>query len=352
MPTMDHDDESHSDVPPPLPTRHVAFSDATNSAKPNNLTPRPPAGDYNEFEDFSSPPLLPTRQQPSIIVTPQSDKSDSNIASLIPPPYSLGGGASPNKPYSPKLNSSAPSISGLSITSAHTSHTAHTAQTAKTQEEVSFEFDRHVQEIRRRRTVAKNAHAPAKEDFTHIEDESGKRVLDVRLYVQANITYFLQSLAREEKVRKIEPLQWKRIKALLSRLYDASNPAQSLGLYIERVMYWKNPPETFAWFTIYFTLWFYKLWLPAFISLFVIKILNNRYGFLGNFKERLNVPGSLSDNLHQKEIKRKSKVRSQLRELIESKDLTDWISQMTKIWGPYFQALLDENIGYLERVRK
>lgn len=63
-------------------------------------------------------------------------------------------------------------------------------------------------------------------------------------------TYYIESLARDDKVRKIEPLRWSKVKALLSRLYDTSNPAQSLGLYVERIMYWKNPPETMAWFTV------------------------------------------------------------------------------------------------------
>jgi len=108
----------------------------------------------------------------------------------------------------------------------------------------------------------------------------------------------------------------------------------------------------------YFTLWFYNLWLPALLSLFVIKILNNRFGFLGDFKEKLDVPGSLTDHLKEKEREtdnesgRKGKMQSQLRELIHSKDLGDWVSQMTKIWGPYGQTLLEENICYLERVRK
>lgn len=81
-------------------------------------------------------------------------------------------------------------------------------------------------------------------------------------------------------------------------------------------------------------------------------MLNNRFGFLGNFKERLNVPGSLSENIKHKEHNKKTKIQSQLRELIHSKDLTDWISQMMKIWGPYCQALLEANIGYFERLKK
>lgn len=72
--------------------------------------------------------------------------------------------------------------------------------------------------------------------------------------------YFVESLARDDKVKtKVEPLQWSRIKALLSRLYDVSNPVQSLGLYVERIMYWRNPPETFAWFTVSFIVAFYCL---------------------------------------------------------------------------------------------
>ncbi|KAF9982886.1 hypothetical protein BGZ65_002397, partial [Modicella reniformis] len=212
-------------------------------------------------------------------------------------------------------------------------------------------FDRHVQEIRRRRTLEKRATPPGRNEFTRIEAESGKRVLDARLYLQAHLTYFIESLARDNKARKIEPLRWSKIKALLSRLYDTSNPAQSLGLYVERVMYWKNPAETLMWFTVYFTLWFYMLWLPGFISLFVMKILNNRFGFLGNLREKLNVPGSLTDNLKPKENNGKTKIHSQLRELIHSKDLTDWISRMMKIWGPYCQVLLEENICYFERLK-
>ncbi|KAF9109280.1 hypothetical protein BGX27_007783 [Mortierella sp. AM989] len=351
MSTTDHD--PYSDVPPPLPMRQPNIAVATEETKPYNLVHRPPTEDRNDFEGFESPPPLPFRQQPLIVVTPETDSSNNLAQQTQAPspsasPYmSMGSGAYPDRPKSPTAKSITSSTSGM--TTAHTAHTA--AQTGKTKEEVSFEFDRHVQEIRRRRTVPKKAPPPDREDYTRIEEESGKRVLDVPLYIKANIMYFIESLAREDKVKRIEPLHWKRIRGLLSRLYDTSNPAQSLGFYIERVMYWKNPPETFMWFTLYFTLWFYKLWLPAFISLFAIKILNNRYGFLGNFKERLNVPGSLSDKLHQKEIKQRSKVRSQLRELIHSKDLTDWISQMTKIWGPYFQAMMDENICYLERVR-
>jgi len=201
--------------------------------------------------------------------------------------------------------------------------------------------------------VAKKAPPPDRDDFTRVEAKSGKRVLNVGLYVQAHLMYFVESLARDDKVTtKVEPLQWSRIKALLSRLYDTSNPAQSLGLYVERIMYWRNPPETFAWFTLYFTLWAYQLWLPGFIFMFVLKILNNRFKFLGNFKKALNVPDPMVVGLNGKEpMRRSTKMHSQLRELIHSKDLTDWISQMTKIWGPFCQALLEENICYLERLK-
>lgn len=72
--------------------------------------------------------------------------------------------------------------------------------------------------------------------------------------------YFVESLARDDKVKtKVEPLQWSRIKALLSRLYDTTNPAMSLVLYVERIMYWRNPPETFAWFTVSLIAAFYCL---------------------------------------------------------------------------------------------
>ncbi|KAG0338152.1 hypothetical protein BG004_007340 [Podila humilis] len=226
--------------------------------------------------------------------------------------------------------------------------------TARSMEEVSFQFDRHVQEIRRRRTLLKKTPLPDRDDFTHIEAESGKRILDVRLYIQALVMYFIESLARDDRVRKIEPLHWSRMKALLSRLYDSSSPAQSIGIYVEKIMYWKNPPETLFWFILYFTLWFYGLWLPGLISILAIRILNNRFGFIGGAKRVLNIPDPLALAQAQKESEqgRKSmKMHSQLRELIHSKDLTDWISQMTKIWGPYCQALLEENICYLERLK-
>ncbi|KAF9956482.1 hypothetical protein BGZ72_002761 [Mortierella alpina] len=273
-------------------------------------------------------------------VQPSSSTSQASVAQ---------NGAFPDRYRTERPGSVAESTSG------QTSHTVQTQQTGQTKEEVSFQFDRHVQEIRRRRTVQKRAPPPDRDNFTRIEAESGKRILDVWLYWQAYLTYFIESLARDDKVTKIEPLQWSKMKQLLSRLYDTSNPVQSLAFYVEQVMYWKHPPQTLAWFTAYFTLWFYNLWLPAFLSLFVIKILNNRFGFLGNFKEKLDVPGSLTDNLKEREKDRengrKGKIQSQLRELIHSKDLADWMSQMTKIWGPYCQALLEENICYLERVK-
>ncbi|KAG0009584.1 hypothetical protein BGZ80_002240 [Entomortierella chlamydospora] len=338
------DYNSIPELPPPLPARRPTVPTVTEDAKPYYLASRPSAEENNEIEDLNSPPPLPAGQRIPTIVTPQTDTETAGSPAQKMPSY-------PDGSLSPKSKSIAPSTSGLTTA---TAHTAHTALSGKTEEEVTFEFDRHVQEIRRRRTVARRPPPPDKDDYTRIEDESGKRVLDVGLYIQANVTYFIESLARDDKVKKIEPLQWKRMRGLLSRLYDTSNPVQSLGLYVERVMLWKNPPETFIWFTVYFTLWLYKLWLPAFISLFVIKILNNRYGFLGDFKEKLNVPASLSDRLNvanDNDVKRKSKIHSQLRDLIHSKDLTDWISQMTKIWGPYCQALLEENVNYLERVK-
>ncbi|KAG0325218.1 hypothetical protein BGZ99_000933 [Dissophora globulifera] len=240
------------------------------------------------------------------------------------------------------------SASGLTAT---TAQTAHSGVSVPSKEEVSFQFDRHVQEIRRRRTTPKRGPPPERNDFTKVEADTGKRVLDVPLYVQAHLTYFIESLARDDKVRQLKPLHWSKIRALLSRLYDTSTPAQSLGLYIDRIMYWRSPPETLAWFTLYFTLWFYKLWLPGFISLFILKIMNNRYGFIGDVHETLNVPESINENLPQPERKRSTRIHSQLHDLIRSKDLTDWISQLTKTWGPYFQALLEENIFYLERLK-
>jgi dissimilatory sulfite reductase (desulfoviridin) alpha/beta subunit len=87
--------------------------------------------------------------------------------------------------------------------------------------------------------------------------------------------------------------------------------------------------------------------------MFTFRILNNRFGFLGDHKRALKVPDPLVGGSNGKEPMRKGgKMDSQLRELIQSKDLTDWISQMIKIWGPYCQALLEENICYLERLKK
>lgn len=86
-----------------------------------------------------------------------------------------------------------------------------------------------------------------------------------------------------------------------------------------------------------------------------LRILNNRFGFLGGFKQALQISDqqTLTPAQKESELRRRStKMHSQLRELIHSKDLTDWISQMTKIWGPYCQALLEENICYLERLKK
>ncbi|KAG0199215.1 hypothetical protein BGX28_007464 [Mortierella sp. GBA30] len=328
---------SQMQPPPPLPKRPSNPDGAESDVEPYNTAPSPSTKVQESISLREVPPPLPKRQQPPIIVTPP----------VLPTTSTSQQSATGNGTLRPE--SLAESTSGLT---AHTAYTAHTAQASgKTKEEVSFQFDRHVQEIRRRRTVQKRAPPPDKGDFTRVEAESGKRVLDIRLYWQAYLTYFIESLARDDKAKKIEPLQWSKMKALLSRLYDTSGPAQSLGLYVERVAHWKNPPETFAWFTIYFTLWFYKLWLPAFLSLFMIKILNNRFGFLGNFKELLSVPEPLSANVKEKDSSRKHKMHSQLRELIHSKDLTDWISQLTKIWGPYGQALLEENICYLERLK-
>lgn len=89
-------------------------------------------------------------------------------------------GAFPDRPLTPRPTST-------SAQATPTLSTAHSNQStsALSQQEVSFQFDRHVQEIRRRRTVAKRAPPPDRDDFTRVEAESGKRVLDVGLYVQA-----------------------------------------------------------------------------------------------------------------------------------------------------------------------
>ncbi|KAG0300245.1 hypothetical protein BGZ97_003327 [Linnemannia gamsii] len=335
-------------TPPPLPKRRPDSVATASEAEPYNLTPgrAPHQASVDDtylapttLPDSSSttPPPLPKRVQPPVVVTPVGKSGAASTQ-----------GAYPDRPPSPR-----PPSTGIQATP--TMLTTHTNQSTSvlSQQEVSFQFDRHVQEIRRRRTTLKKAPPPDRDDFTRVEAESGKRVLDVGLYIQAHLMYFVESLARDDNAKqKVEPLQWSRIKALLSRLYDTSSPAQSLGLYVERIMYWRNPPETFAWFTIYFTLWAYQLWLPGFIFMFALKILNNRFGFLGNFKKALNVPDPLTTGSNGKEpMRRSTKMHSQLRELIHSKDLTDWISQTTKIWGPFCQALLEENICYLERLK-
>ncbi|KAF9206841.1 hypothetical protein BGZ59_011472 [Podila verticillata] len=328
--------------PPPLPQRRNSAS--SENVEPYVIAP-PPIVQSVSVDDIhlgsnESPPPLPKRQSQQTLptaVTPPMNEAPSKFLSPT------GNGAYPERPLTPR----APSVS-TTATSNHTSQVPQAVpNSARSKEEVSFEFDRHVQEIRRRRTVLKKAPLPDRDNFTHIEAESGKRVLDVRMYIQA-------SLARDDRVRKPEPLHWSKMKALLSRLYDTSSPAQSLGLYVERIMYWKNPPETFAWFALYFTLWFYGLWLPGFIMMFSLRILNNRFGFLGGFKQAVQISDqALTPAQKESELKRRStKMHSQLRELIHSKDLTDWISQMTKIWGPYCQALLEENICYLERLKK
>ncbi|KAG0235197.1 hypothetical protein BGW42_005661 [Actinomortierella wolfii] len=234
-----------------------------------------------------------------------------------------------------------------------TSTSSPTAQRKMTNEEVAFQFDRHVQEIRRRRTRAKGPPRPDPEDFTTVEAESGKRILNVPHYIQAYLVYFVESLARDDRAtRKPEPLQWSRIRALLSRLFDSSSPAQSFGLYVERVMYWENPPETIVWLMIYSFLWYNHLWLPGFLACFVFKMLNNRFRIIGNLHTVLNIPQSLNERIvEQQQQHRRTKMRSQLHQLIASRDLTDWLMTVMKIWGPYLQALAEENIGYIERFK-
>ncbi|KAF9427539.1 hypothetical protein BGZ94_004710 [Podila epigama] len=342
-----------SSSPPPLPQRrNTSFLE---DVEPYDMTPIPTIPPIQDNDDNATPPPLPKRESVNTLTastTPPIKESEK----FLSPAMVKANGAYPEATLT--SSSSVLSASPPSLGSQHVSPQP-APNSARSKEEVSFQFDRHVQEIRRRRTAVRKAPLPDRSDYERIEADSGKRVLDVRMYVQATtiaqvVMYFIESLARDDLVRKVEPLQWSKMKALLSRLYDTSNPAQSLGLYVERIMYWRNPPETIAWFVVYFTLWFYGLWLPGFIMLFALKILNNRFGFLGNFKETLNIPDPQATLLAHREAdpsRKSTKMHSQLRELIHSKDLTDWISQMTKIWGPYCQALLEENICYLERLK-
>ncbi|KAG0365919.1 hypothetical protein BC939DRAFT_437025 [Gamsiella multidivaricata] len=336
--------------PPALPKRQPNAVGIAEDVEPYNLAPQPAA---NVAED-AAPPPLPERQQAPITVTEPTTRAavgnaGADLSSSSPAFVEAPRGNYPDRLPNPRQQSTgARSISGASAKSESTVHTIHSA---KNKEEVSFQFDRHVQEIRRRRTVPKSVRPPERDEFTRIEAESGKRVLDVSQYIQAYWTYFVESLAREDKVRKMEPLQLKKMKGLVSRLYDTTTPVQSLGFYLQRVMYWTNPAETLAWFTVYFALWSYNLWVSGLISLVVIKMLNNRYGFLGSYKEQLDVPGPLTDNIKNKESMRGSKMDTQLKELIHSKDLTEWVSLMNKFWGPYSQVMLEETVGYLERAR-
>ncbi|GJJ75501.1 hypothetical protein EMPS_07859 [Entomortierella parvispora] len=331
-------------VPPPLPQRRPLSTNSLGSETAQDRLLNSPSITTDACHESSSlegtelTRPSPVQSAPTLFLTPASSSGSSVM-----------NGAYPSVQAQPH--------SGLdSAFATRTAQSHQNAQLARNKEEVSFQFDRQVQEIRRRRTVAKKTPRPDRDNFTRIESETGKRVLDVQLYIWAYFTYFVESLARDDKVQKAGPLQWSKIRALLSRLYDTSSPAQSLGLYVEHIMYWKSPLLTTAWCTLYFSLWFYKLWLPGFISLFLLKIINNRFGLLDNFKEILQIPDTRShlnqsDGTKGKEPRRSTKMHSQLRELIHSKDLTDWISQMTKIWGPYGQALLDENISYLERLK-
>ncbi|KAG0264527.1 hypothetical protein DFQ27_001154 [Actinomortierella ambigua] len=81
-------------------------------------------------------------------------------------------------------------------------------------------------------------------------------------------------------------------------------------------------------------------------------MLNNRFMILGNLHQALNVPLSLNERVvEQQQHHRSTKMRSQLHQLIASRDLTDWLMTVMKIWGPYLQTLAEDNIGYLERLK-
>ncbi|KAG0325219.1 hypothetical protein BGZ99_000934 [Dissophora globulifera] len=168
--------------------------------------------------------------------------------------------------------------------------------------------------------------------------------------MQAHLMYFFEPLARDDEVRKIKPLQWSKITASIGRLFGGSSGSgPSPRHYIEGIMYWKNPLETLTWFTGYFTLWYYKMWLPGFVFAILFKILKNRNGNIGDGQKSespLDVPEIPEDTLPQVERKRSSIFH----DLMGTKDLRDMISQVTNIWGPYIQALLEENIFYLERI--
>ncbi|KAF9974307.1 hypothetical protein BGZ73_002294 [Actinomortierella ambigua] len=328
------------DIPPPLPKRaptsasptHLDAPAATTAALPPSYSernsmagdniqppPAPPRANtpssgardntlQHPSDARDTKPLLPPRppEQPPPVVTlatVQTETIQNNPVSLQPasqqPPSRTS--SPPDHPHATaRLASVANNANNANNGSRHPVPPSPTATTdtasnngaqgrgkAKN-EEITFQFDRHVQEIRRRRTVAKGPPKPDPEDFTTVEAESGKRIFNVPHYIRA----------------------------------------------------------------IYFGLWSSGLWLAGFMTCFVLKILNNRYMILGNLHQLLSIPQSLNERMaEQQRQHRNTKMRSQLDELIASRDLTDWLMTVMKIWGPYLQSLAEENIGYIERFK-
>ncbi|KAF9410326.1 hypothetical protein BGZ76_005531 [Entomortierella beljakovae] len=177
---------------------HDKNVDNVEESESYSLAPKPLVNDL--LDNFDTPPPLPQRQpSPRMSISqiePWDDPLDDPVQHLttstlpaviqpstsLPSHLSMGGGAYPDQPISASLN---PTPTSASNNSRRSTVTGSSALPEKTKEEVAFEFDRHVQEIRRRRTVAKKAPKPDMQNYTKIETESGKKVVDFPLYIKA-----------------------------------------------------------------------------------------------------------------------------------------------------------------------
>jgi hypothetical protein len=146
--------------------------------------------------ETTAPGLAPLPSTSKLHFTPPSTSNNGTTATAAAAATATttssdgGAGAYPSEQKQPRPHLSPvrpESTSGITTRTTTTTQsiTSPPPTSTRSKEEVSFQFDRQVQEIRRRRTVAKRAPRPDRDDFTRIESESGKRILDYRLYAQA-----------------------------------------------------------------------------------------------------------------------------------------------------------------------
>lgn len=205
---------------------------------------------------------------------------------------------------------------------------------------VAWDLSRHMQRVR---VVEKPIFSPPKkEDFTKLDQTTGKKKLQIVDYVDAHCRWRLKSFAYY-RMGNIDPqctnpFDKDILIRYVERILIASSPYQSWFATLRSLYRWEDPAQTAKWAVVWFLIWWADICVTFCLCWIAFIVLENKFR-----PQRV-------ENLRQSYERAKDNEAMSFRfdELINKHGSGNWVDPFIEEAGPWVQMQLSDMADFLE----